>query len=668
MKRILFNLLLPGFAAVGMTACSPKTMSDSEAMKWIAGYSPERISANTPIRIELTDNVRHLYPDTPLDGMLHFSPRIKGELYLVEGRTLEFVPREGALHPGREYACHVRMSELTQIDSLGDFAFTFTVAKRETQLQITSVRVDPNDIRYMRAEGAITFSEPVEASQVDAALLHCDMQGTPAHFIVEPTDEPTVFRFTLTQLKRLETETRVHLSFDAAKLGFDAPEPQTIIVPGVKEFKLLSAERHEAAQPYIELEFSSPLAADQELEGLISIDRIDRLRIERSGTNVKLFYEKNGLTDLTLRISNLLRNRDGLSLSSEVEQHFAQEVIPPAVEIPLSGTILPDNSNLTLPFRAVNLAAVDVEVVKIYTDNVMAFLQENEIDETYRLRRVGRLIYRQTVRLDKDRSLDLHTWQNFSLDLKSLFRQEREAVYNIRLSFRRAYSLYDRTETEDFPLTSGLTENDRKIWDTDNAWISRPAPDYDWKDYSWKDRDDPSKASYYMCSDRMPEYNLTASNLGLIVKRAEGDRLWTTVADLVTAAPRAGARVTAYNYQMRKIGAARTDERGFADFEVDGNPFVVTASDGISTCPAKRVVPRQVPQSQPQPPSVRCGGPGRYAPNGRPVRRVRGPNRNVLPRCDPRAPGRSGRGSRRERISGLRPRSRAIRPCGCPAR
>lgn len=38
------------------------------------------------------------------------------------------------------------------------------------------------------------------------------------------------------------------------------------------------------------------------------------------------------------------------------------------------------------------------------------------------------------------------------------------------------------------------------------------------------------------------------------------------------------------------------------------------------------------------------------------------------PAATPRAPGRSGRGSRRERISGLRPRSRAVRPCGCPAR
>lgn len=583
MKTTFYKLLLAGLAAVGMATCSPKTMSDAEAMEYIAGYSPERISANSPIRICLTDKVRHLYPDTPLDGVLHFSPRVKGELRLTEGRTLEFVPREGALRPGQEYTCRVRMAELTQIDSLGDFAFSFAVAKRETQLRIASTRVDPNDMRYMWAEGSITFSEPVEVSRVDAAWLHCDMHGTPARFTVEATDDPTVFRFTLSQLKRPETETRVHVCFDAAKLDFDAPEPQMIVVPGVEEFKLLSAERHKAAQPYIELEFSAPLATDQELEGLISIDRLDRLRIERNGTNVKLFYERNGLTDLTLRISDLLRNRDGLSLGCEVEQHFEQEVIPPAVEIPFSGTILPDNCNLTLPFRAVNLAAVDVEVVKIYTDNVMTFLQENELDETSRLRRVGRLVYRQTVRLDKDPSLDLHAWQNFSIDLKDLFRQERGAVYNIRLSFCRAYSLYDRAGTEDFSLTSGPTNNDRETWDIDEPWISRSAPDFNWMDYSWRERDDASKASYYMCSDRMPEYNLTASNLGLIVKRAEGDRLWTTVADLVTAAARAGVRVTAYNYQMREIGAARTDAQGFADFEIDGNPFVVTASDGIST-------------------------------------------------------------------------------------
>ncbi len=583
MKATLLKLWLAGLVLAGAAACSPTTMTDDEAAKWIAGYTPRRISSCSTIRIELTDSVRPLYPDAPLDGMLHFSPRVKGELHLAEQRLLEFTPQAGALKPGREYTCRVRMAELTGIDSLRDFAFSFFVAERKTQLQVTSVRVDPTDTRYMQAEGTLSFSEPVEAEQVDAGLLHCDVQGHPARATIEATDAPTLFRFTLSQLKRTEKEMQVHVSFNADKLNFDLPEPQKIAIPGIREFKLLSAERRDAAQPYIELEFSTPLSTEQELDGLISIDRIDRVRIERKGTNVKVFYDPNGLTELVLRVSDLVRNRDGQSLDCEVEQHFEQEVIPPAVEIPIHGTILPDGRNLTLPFRAVNLAAVDVEVVKIYTDNLLSFLQENELDEPYRLRRFGRLIYRQTVRLDRNRSLDLHRWQNFSVDLKHLFRQERGAVYNIRLSFRKAYSLYDRTQVADFELTGGVTAEDRDKWDKDNAYINREAEDYNWENYEWDESDDPSKASYYMESERMPEYNLAASNLGLIVKRADGEQLWTAVSDIMTAAPLAGVRVTAYNYQLQEIGHGTTDGNGFADFKVVNKPFIVTASNGVST-------------------------------------------------------------------------------------
>ena len=51
----------------------------------------------------------------------------------------------------------------------------------------------------------------------------------------------------------------------------------------------------------------------------------------------------------------------------------------------------------------------------------------------------------------------------------------------------------------------------------------------------------------------------------------------------MTAAPLAGVRVTAYNYQLQEIGHGTTDGNGFADFKVVNKPFVVTASDGVST-------------------------------------------------------------------------------------
>lgn len=558
-------------------------MTADEAAMWVAAFSSERLSVNSSIRLELTDSVRDLYPDIPLDNVLEFSPSVRGELRLTGRRTLEFVPRIGALKAGREYACRVRMSKLTGVDSLRDFVFRFSVAERKSQLEVMKVRVDPADTGCMQVEGRLTFSEPIDAAAVSSHLLHCDVNGTSAQVKVTPTENPAVFRFYLTRLRRAEREVRMHVSFNARELEFDDPEPQQIVVPGIREYKLLSAERHNAAQPYIELEFSAPLSASQELDGLIVIDRIERVRIERQGANVKVFYEPNGLTELTLRISELLRSADGQLLSGDIEQHFEQEVIPPAVEIPLNGTILPDDCNLRLPFRAVNLAAVDVEVVKIYAENMLHFLQGNELDETSRMRRAGRLIYRKTVRLDGDPSLNLHEWQNFSIDLKNLFRQERGAVYNIRLAFRRAYSLYDRSAPDSFDLQEGLTREDRDTWDRPRDYIERSAPDYDWRNYKWRERDDPSKATYYMVDDRMPEYNLAASDIGLIVKRADGDKLWCVVSNLLTAAPWADVRVTAYNYQLCEIGSACTDGQGFADFAVTGNPYVVTASNGTST-------------------------------------------------------------------------------------
>ncbi len=568
-----------------VTACRGPVMDQEEASRWIAAYAPERVTAGRPLRVELTGRIPRF--STPDDDRLkhvgRFSPSLRGEWRRADDRTLEFVPAEGAMRPGRCYTCRLNLSSLARVDSLRDFEFGFQALEREMRIEVGSLRVDPSDARYMVAEGVLHFSEPVEEKQIDAGWLHCDIEGRKAEAAVRPTDDACRYAFTLSRIGRLERECCVHVSFEGDKMAFENPEPQLLSIPGLADFRLLSAKRHDAADPYIELEFSAPLDAAQEPDGLIAVDRIEKLRFERHGTTVKVFYGSNALPELVLRVSELLRSRDGVRLGREVEQRFEAEVIPPAVEIPVRGTILPDRGDLTLPFRAVNLAAVDVEVVRIFTDNVLHYLQENPLGSTDGLRRAGRIIYRRTVRLDGDPALDLHRWQNFSIDLKNLFRQERGAIYNIRLSFRRDYSLYGRTDRPVVEPCGGLTREDRDLWDTNDAYIYRSAPDFDRRLYDWDEEDDPSKPSYYMVSDRMPEHNVVASDLGLVVKRAEGDRLWTAVTDLRTARARAGVRVTAYNYQLRVIGSGTTDAQGFADFDTKGRPHVVTASDGLST-------------------------------------------------------------------------------------
>lgn len=575
-------------------SCGRKVMAEEEASRWIAAYTPPHIDMDAKIRIEMTDVMRARIDTTQdLSDCFNFSPSAKGVAELSDDkRFIEFTP-EKSLKQGKRYVCRVKMKELVGVDSVGDFKFDFVVDKRELRFKDIVAEVDPDDISMMSVSGLMEYNvQAGDSITADSTILLCDIPT--ARITIDRNTSHKSRRFNITGLKRLTKPTTAKISINPMS-GFSKVQ-EIIEIPSIDDFRLINAERIEAAEPYINLSFSSPLSSQQEPDGLITIDRVDNPRIEREGCNVKIYYPQNGITDLTLRLSDLIKNREGRCLDEEIERHFKQEIIPPAVEIPFEGTILPDNNNLRLPFRAVNLAAVDVEVVKIFPGNVMAFLQENDLDGSYELRRFGRLVYHKTVRLDKDKSLNLHQWQNFSIDLRGLFRRERGAIYNIRLTFRKAYSLYDRTEPEKFEEVAEISNTEKDTWDKDYSYIYRGNPDYDWREINWNEKDDPRKPSYYMCFD-MPERNLAASTLGLIVKKGEAQEYIAAATDLITASGAAGIEIAAYNYQLQKIAASTTDADGFATLRITGKPFMITASDGASTTYLKVTAGRELSTS-----------------------------------------------------------------------
>ena len=579
MKSRLLNFLLP--AILLLAGCAENQMDSSQIIQWISAYSPELVDSDSKIRIEPTDRLREFIDSqTPLDGVFRFSPKVKGTACIADdGRFIDFCPEEGELKEGQEYECTVNMARLSGIDTLSNFTFSFRVIRKEARMSDLEVRIDPRNTEKAVVSGKLVFSHPAGELAADSQLFSCSDKGVLVN--VAGTDDDKVLDFVISNVERRENDYNLTIKYASATSS--ATIRTDVLIPGSKEFKLHSVTTVSSSDPYISLEFTDPLDARQDLDGLISIDRCEVSRIERNGASVRVFYNASGLADYTLTVSDMVRSSDGRHLQADFVREFTQELIPPAIDVPMSGTILPDGRNLIFPFKAVNLAAVDVEVVKVYADNVLHFLQDNEIDDRDGLRRSGRLIYKKTIRLDKNKSLDLHQWQNFSINLNGLFKQERAAIYNIRLSFRKAYSLYDRTEAGDFEMLNGITEEDEEEWDKTYSYTYRNAPDYNWWDYSWDEKDDPSKASYYMDSNRMREYNLLASNLGIIVKKADNDRVWTVVTDIMTAEPLSGVKVTAYNYQLREVGYGWTDSKGFADFKLRGKPFIVTAADGVST-------------------------------------------------------------------------------------
>ena len=52
-----------------------------------------------------------------------------------------------------------------------------------------------------------------------------------------------------------------------------------------------------------------------------------------------------------------------------------------------SAAILPDSKSLIIPFRAVNLYAVDLSVIRIFDNTVLMFMLNNSLSSANELRR-----------------------------------------------------------------------------------------------------------------------------------------------------------------------------------------------------------------------------------------------------------------------------------------
>ena len=324
----------------------------------------------------------------------------------------------------------------------------------------------------------------------------------------------------------------------------------------------------------------SQVPANAQVKGMVELKGAGRSYVQVEDQRVRVHFE-NRKGDLTLTLDKGLKSANGESLGETFTRVFAQEEEKPALSIPFSGHILPDKQALLLPFRAVNLSAVEVRVVKIYEKNILMYLQDNDLGGESSLRRSGRLVYHNDIPLDATK--DLHQWNTHSLDLSGLFKQEPGALYRIRLSFRQDQSLYGgKSGLQALSKPDGKpTEADEATWDTPSSYYWENY--YDWEEYNWEEADDPTKPSYYMDSDRFPAVQLMASDLGLMAEYAGGKQLWVAATDLISAKPVPAASIEVFDYQLQSIGSGKTDGKGLAVIDVIRKPFALVAKAGGST-------------------------------------------------------------------------------------
>ncbi|HSN62106.1 MAG TPA: MG2 domain-containing protein, partial [Ferruginibacter sp.] len=587
----LFCLILTIFSAIFIPSCSKKAVTwksvDPAFSKYVDAYSTGVVSKTSAIRVQLATNASttHSVGQEVKEKLFTLSPAVKGKTVWVDARTIEFKPEKN-LEPDQLYEVKFKLGKVTEVpDKFSELVFNFQTTKPAFKVSNDGLRSSGSKDK-MFVDGTLTTSDAEDISKVEKLLTAT--QNAQAYKITwQHSNNNKTHQFNISNINRGSSEQALYLKWNGAPLDIKNSGVYKLPVPAAGDFKLIQVVAVNDAQQFASVQFSDPIANDQDLTGLLSFANQPDVSYSINGSEVKLFAGAQLDGNFTVNTNGGIKNKWGQTLAGNFTSNIVFENRMPSVKIIGKGNILPNSGKLVLPFDAVNLSAVDISILKIYENNVPQFFQENDLGGNNELRRVAKPIVQKTLRLDNDKTLDLHIKQRFTLDIDQFLKTEPGAIYTITIGFRPQYSLYSKTSVD---TTAGRDEEEEEYYDEGYyTQYNNGKDDFDsfWDNYdnyypygyNWSKRDDPTSRSYYN-KDRWATRNIIASNIGLTAKRGSNNSVLIAVSDILSTEPMSGVELNILDYQHQVIAKSSSGSDGFATIDLQQKPYLLIAKKG----------------------------------------------------------------------------------------
>ena len=557
---------------------------DPAFSKYIDAYTTGTVSKTTAVRIQLAADAitTHALGEEVKDELFSFSPSVKGKAYWLDARTIEFKP-ESRLQADKLYEVNFKLGKVTKVpDKYANFRFSLKTVK-------PSFTVADDGLRSAATKNNMSFSGDLETADIEDGaavekLLTVLQNNKPLKITWQHNDAVKLHHYVIENIERGNNAGNIEVRWDGSPMQMDVKGEKSVAIPAQGDFKVLNAVAVNESQQYASVQFSDPIAVGQDLTGLITISNQTDISYTINGSEVKVFGSGKLDGNFTMYVNPGIKNTWGAMLDKGFTANIFFENRMPSVKIHGKGNILPNSGRLVLPFEAINLNAVDISIIKIYENNVPQFLQENDLAGNTALRRVAKPIVQKTLRLDDDKTLDLHKRQHFSLDIDKFLKTEQGAIYRVTIGFRPQYSLYQSTDTSknnDTQEQEGYddySENSGQGLDEDDEFWSRYDTYYPYG-YNWERRDDPTSKSYYN-KDRWATRNILASNIGITAKRGNDNSLVVALSNILTTEPMGDVDIEVMDYQQTIITTGKSASDGFATLDLKRKPFLLVAKKG----------------------------------------------------------------------------------------
>lgn len=486
-----------------LTSCHTTSSTDQDLPPYnpnVEAFTTGKISRYSPVYLIFNQEIpaERLKADR-LGKLVRLKPDVPGRWAFENNRTLVFKPEKG-FERNTSYQVNVDLSEWFEAEGKDKrFAFGFTTLplalrgnlesmdinkKNENGYDLTAVLFTPDKESPGTVESLVDFSE-----KVDATWQH--------------SPDGKKHEVTLLNVSAgMEGERTLKLSVSSNKLGVEKADVVTVSVPDQNDFSVYDVTYVSEPERYVEVAFTKLLDVGQDMRGLAFIAENTSETVTVDGNKLRLYPDadlwQKGV--MNIHLNQGIRSKSGLNLKEAVVRQIILDEQKPGVRFIGKGVIIPQSTQLSVPFQAIYLRGVTVSVIKILEQNIGQFLQSNNLDESGELMRVGRLIARKTIFLDEE-GLDLSRWNTFAIDLKRLIEPEPGAIYRLELSFDRPLSVYPCGNDTVVLSKEQILASDEIRFKEESARFDEGGyyyyRQYDWSDYNWEKRDDPCSDSYY---------------------------------------------------------------------------------------------------------------------------------------------------------------------------
>jgi uncharacterized protein YfaS (alpha-2-macroglobulin family) len=605
-------------------SCGRKSAADFNSdfslfKEYIVSFTGGLVSSESDIRVVLAFDKKEWKANQVLDNdLFDISPSVDGKVVALSTNTIAFIP-EKKLKPGTEYQVTLNLDKLITLPkekeaALSDFNFTVKTIKQDFTINTDDIQSYSKEYQYLNCVLKTADNIDMETAK---KLVEAKQKGNNLKIKFEKNSgSGKEFHFIIDSIQRYSEATNLEIIYDGSDFDIDQKGQIDVPITNINEFKIVKVEVPDGSNQSVLINFSEPLEKGQDFAGLVSIQNTNNLKFSTQGNLLKVYFNNEKATvkkevtvsvpveetavslvdsaavvvdsavavvddavevvqeeeaepeqilagNLLIEIFQGIESQYGKKMDANYTEKISFDQIKPSVRFIKNGTILPSSNNLKLNFEAVNLSAVDVKVYKIYKNNILQFLQYNELNGAQNLKKVAQPIAKTTLNLIESKLINPAKWNTFALDLSKIITPEPGAIYRVEFVYKKKYSLY-KCETSEADQNE---EEEEEVDENDVNYSENSYDDYYYDDYEWRESQDPCTGSYYY--NAKIATNILATDLGVIAKRGENKSYLFAVNNIVTTEPVSNARVDLYTYQQQKIATAATSSEGIASFQLN---------------------------------------------------------------------------------------------------